>query len=343
MRYIKNTLKKFIIAIIILLILLVPLLSYFSFVGSPSSSRNQDVEIRITNGMNSSKIVDKLYKNGLIRNELFAKIYLKLSGTGSKLKAGTYKLNTNMSPSEIFDLLKNRKIDMNNVNFTIPEGYSIRQIAEKLYKTGLINNVEEFLNTADAGNYDYEFLKDVPENRKQKLEGYLFPDTYEFEKGMTDVYMINEMLKRFDNVYSGLKNEAVKSGISFDKAIIMASIIESEAKTDSERAVIAGVINNRLIKKMKLQIDATVQYALGVHKNVLHLGDLKIDSPYNTYKYTGLPAGPISNPGIKSIQAALNPDKNNYIYYVAKGNGEHYFTSSYTQFLKYKKLMKKAQ
>lgn len=341
MNFINKNREKIIIALIVIIIVLLPACIYYKFINTPASSQNKNIEIRITEGMNSSKILNKLSEEGLIKGKIFAKLYMKTNSIGNNLKAGVYKFNLNMTPKQIFDMLKNHKIDLNFVNFVIPEGYTIDQIANKLHKLGLINNKDEFFNSIQKDEFKYSFIKNIGPNRTYRLEGYLFPDTYEFEKGMTVHFMINEMLGRFNLVYNELKDEIDNSTIPLDKAIIMASMIEGEAKIDSERPIIAAVINNRLRVKMNLQIDATVQYALGVHKSVLHLKDLRVKSLYNTYNNKGLPIGPICSPGKKSIEAALNPVKANYIYYIARGDGSHFFTNSYKKFLAFKHSLKK--
>lgn len=342
MEFYKGIIKKILIVLLILAVLLVPLFMYFNFLNSPprTSSQSKDIRIRIKTGMSSDNIIDKLFENGLINNKLFAKIYMKSNAIGKNLKAGTYKFNLNMNPIKIFTMIKNHQIDLNFVNFTIPEGFNAKQIAQKLYSAGLISDTKDFLNEAQNGKFNYSFLRKSFSDRKSRLEGYLFPDTYNFEKGMTSHYMIDAMLKRFELVYSGVKSDININSESLDKIIIIASIIEGEAKLNSEREIISAVLYNRLKKNMRLQIDATVQYALGEHRSVLYFKDLAVNSPYNTYKYNGLPIGPICSPGKKSILAALNPAKVKYIYYVAKGDGSHYFTIGYKDFLKYKKLLK---
>jgi UPF0755 protein len=179
-------------------------------------------------------------------------------------------------------------------------------------------------------------LKSLPE-RSGRLEGYLFPDTYEFPKNVTAEQIIDRMLKRFDNVFTDdMKQRAEAINMSTDQIVTLASIIEKEARVPEERPVIAAVYYNRLKKKMLLQADATVQYALGQWKDKVLYEDLKVDSPYNTYKYQGLPIGPISNPGKASLEAAVSPEKVDYLFYVAKsdGSGAHTFTVTYDQFLK---------
>jgi UPF0755 protein len=335
----KYRIKFFVVAIILLL--LIPVVRYYSFINTPVSTKKRTLQVKITKGMSSTKIINKLFDEGLIKSKIFAKIYMKTNNIDSNLKAGVYKFSFNMTPKQIFGMLKNREIDLDFVSFTIPEGYDIKHIADKLYNLGVIKSQEEFYNAVQNDTFNYDFISNISVNRTYRLEGYLFPATYEFEKGMSIHIIIDEMLNRFNLAYKDFKEELKGKDISLDKAIIIASMIEGEARIDNERPLIAAVIFNRLRKNMYLQIDATVQYALGVHKEVIYYKDLKVKSAYNTYNNKGLPIGPIGNPSIKSFEAVLNPANVNYLYYIAKGDGGHFFTNSYQEFIKFKHSLKK--
>jgi len=185
---------------------------------------------------------------------------------------------------------------------------------------------EEFLEAAAKGEFDYDFLTGVPHGEK-RLEGFLFPDTYQFEADATAEEIINVMLKRFGEVYNEeYRRRAQELGLSTLEVVTMASIVEKEAKLDEERAVIAGVFYNRLKKNWKLESCATVQYLLGEPKAELSYKDLEIDSPYNTYKYYGLPPGPIASPGKASLEAALYPEEVDYLFFRANPDGSHTFS-----------------
>ena len=215
------------------------------------------------------------------------------------------------------------------------------QIAAEAEKCGICT-ADEFINEMNNGEFNYEFTKNLP-NREYYLEGYLFPDTYFISENGGARELIEKMLARFDEVYSEfVKEYADESKYTMDELVTIASIIESEIKYSAERSTAAGVIYNRLELGMMLQMDATVQYAQGLRKEVVTLEDLSIDSPYNTYKVTGLPLGPISNPGKASLIAAVTPEDNDYIYYVLKDrtSGEHFYTESYSEFLKAKEQYK---
>lgn len=331
--------RKFLITGAIIAVIVVLLLagistyraSIYSPIGSGSSIKN--VEVVIKPGSSISQIAGVLYDSGLIRNKLLFAVYVKTSGYSGKLKAGKYMLSTGMNAQDIAKKIANGDIYKDTVKVTIPEGYTVSDIAAVFQKAGLIDS-GKFMEEAKNGTFDFDFLKSVPEKRPSRLEGYLFPDTYEFSRNTTAEQAINRMLSRFNEIFTpDMKSQAAAKGLTIDQVVIIASMIEKEAKVPDERPIIAGVIYNRLKINMKLQIDATVEYALGKWKESLSSNDLKVNSPYNTYKVTGLPAGPISNPGKASIEAALNPDKVDYLFYVLKknGSGAHVFSRTYAE------------
>jgi len=326
--------------ILVILLVLFILLSLYQEAIMPMDSKGVDKDILIPKGATTSQIAKILYDNNLIKNRTLFILMIKFKGFETKLKAGEYLLNTNMSLYTIIDnLLKGSGEE--GVRVVIPEGYTIRQIAEKLSELGLVNK-DRFIYLADKGDFNFEFLKSIPKNRPHRLEGYLFPDTYIIKKGATEEEIITMMLKRFNEVFKKEYYDRAKEiGETQDKIIIIASLIEKEAVIPDDRPMIAGVIYNRLKKGMKLQIDASVLYALGGHKDVVLYKDLEVDSPYNTYKYEGLPIGPICNPGLKSIEAALYPAKHDYYYYVAKEDGSHIFSKTYKEHIAVQNNMKK--
>lgn len=338
--------KIVVISLIIFLILLavIPYYSYKNFLNTPVSKNPKEVEFQVRRGANSSTIIDGLYKKGLVKSRIFAKMYVKKLNMDKNLRPGIYKLNTTMTPMEIFVKLSKGAPDFDVVNITFPEGYNVKQIAAKLKNNALIKDEKTFIAEAQNGNYEYDFLKDIPANRPSRLEGYLFPDTYEIKKGLSEHDIIVKMLDRFDSVYkTSIQGNINSENQKLDDIITMASIVEREAKVDSERPLIAAVFYNRLKKDMELQSCATIQYALGVTKEKLYYKDLEVNSPYNTYKHKGLPVGPISNPGLSSIKAALNPSKVDYLFFVLKaynGDGSHNFAKTDVEFEKYKSQLK---
>lgn len=331
----KTVIILSITALMLILSIILPYALYQSFLKSPVSYQSREIEFYVKKGASTSTIIEGLHREGLIKNKLFAKIYVRNLKMDKSLKTGFYKFNTSMTPVQIFDKLKKGAPDIDAVNVTIPEGYTVKQIAEKLMQAGVIKSVESFLNEAQRGVFNYEFLKDIPQNRTSRLEGYLFPDTYEFKKGSDDHEVIVKFLDRFNEIYTSTIKDNLKD-TNVDEIITMASIVEKEAKVQEERPVIAGVFYNRLKINMPLESCATLEYALGVHKEVYSIKDTQVESPYNTYRNPGLPIGPISNPGKKSIEAALYPEKVDYLFFVANGDGTHKFAKTYSEHLRNK-------
>jgi UPF0755 protein len=335
----KKTRWIIIPSVVLMLVIITGIILYTSYRNSiynPISNQvgTKKMEVVINKGSGPSQIADTLYNEGLIRNKTTFRIYMKLSKLDRKIKAGKYEFTTDMNVVDIVDKMVKGQVKLDTIKVTIPEGYEIKNIAEAVEKAGLVKK-EDFLKAAQEGKYSYDFLKDLPD-RSVKLEGYLFPDTYEFSKDATAEEIINRMLERFDEVFnSDMRQKAKSMNLSIDKIVTMASIVEREAKVAEERPVVAAVFYNRLKIKMPLQSCATIQYALGERKEKLLNKDLEIKSPYNTYKNGGLPIGPIANPGKASLEAALNPADVKYLYFVLTDpvKGTHTFTVSYDDFL----------
>lgn len=294
--------------------------------------------ITIENGSNTENIASILKENDLIKNEIIFKIYSKVQNRDSKYKSGTYELNTGMNQEEIMDKLEEGGKSQSSLMFTIPEGFELKQIAERLESQGLVdkNKFIEIASNADNFKSDYNFLEELPETRT--LEGYLYPNTYEVFKNASERDIIKKMLDEFEKMYDeDIKTKGKELGMDMNKVITLASIIEREAVLEKERAVMSGVFHNRLKTEMPLQSCATVQYALGERKQVLSNKDVKIESDYNTYMNSGLPPAPISSPGIESIKAAVNPAQVDYLFFVRTGeDGSHTFTTNYNEHLKAK-------
>ncbi|QSZ26542.1 endolytic transglycosylase MltG [Aceticella autotrophica] len=335
---VKNKRKKGSrLLIIIVIFFILSSFLYYENLFTPVSNSNIQKIVKIPDGYTTQDIAKVLYSEGLIKNKSFFILRVKANNCENKIKAGKYLLSTNMTTDEIINKLKSGKSQIDTIKFTIPEGFTVEDIANRLSDMGLANK-DKFMWEAQNGVFNYDFLKNIPQNRPNRLEGYLFPDTYEISIGTNEHDIIKLMLSRFDNIYQKyIRNNSANIGMNPDQVVIVASMIEKEAKVEKDRPLIAGIIYNRLKKNMKLQIDATVQYALGVHKDKLSYKDLEIKSPYNTYTNFGLPVGPISNPGLKSIEAALYPKHNDYYYYFAKNDGTHVFSQTYRQHLEEQK------
>lgn len=337
----KNRNYKIILLSILIIILALLCTNYYKQGFTAISEKDvKEINVEIPNGSSTKKISSILKEEGLIRNEIIFQIATKNNEADGKLKAGTYLLNTGMDIDDIIAQLikgvKNEEV----TGFTIPEGYEVREIADKLAAEGLIDK-ERFLNlTGDKKNFEEEYplLKQLEDG--QDLEGFLYPSTYEIYIGSTEEDIIKKMLNEFEKVYEkNIKEDMSNIDLSLNEIVTLASMVEKEARVDKERAIMAGVLYNRLESDMLLQIDATVQYALGERKERLLYKDLEVESPYNTYLYKGLPPGPISSPGENSIIATMNPSDVDYFFYVLKkdGSGEHIFNITYDEHIKSQK------
>lgn len=323
----KRKNKKMIAGISILAAAIIAIIIINPFVGKGT------VTVTIDEGSASSQIAEQLKDEGVIRSKLWFLLRLSLSDYKGKLQYGTFKFDKGDSLDNIFETLATKGAKKNTVTLTIPEGFSVEKIKERVCSQGLCtdNEFEEALKS----DYSYSFLESVPndKNIKYRLQGFLYPSTYEFYSDADAKTVIDTMLKEFEKQTASLNISADK----LYETVTKASIIEREAKIDSERSTIAGVIENRLKADMLLQIDATVVYAIsdGLYNvDKVYYKNLETDSKYNTYKYKGLPPGPICNPSIKSIKAANSPSKHSYLYYhtdTQKNDGSHIFTETYSE------------
>lgn len=290
------------------------------------ASDKTTIQLTVPEGSNAAQVASLLKDKDLIRSEKAFLKYCRHENLDARLKAGSFSLSRSMSVMEISSQLVTGQNAANSI--TIPEGYTVKEIGRLLQEKEGIK--PEDWQQALQDDYQFDFLP--PQDRPNRLEGYLFPDTYVFAEDDDAHAMIKQMLENFasrwDKEFAGMM-----AGKNMDRheVIIIASLVEREAQKAEERQRIAGVIYNRLAIHMPLQIDATVLYSLGTHKNTVNNADLKVDSPYNTYLYPGLPAGPISCPGSASIAAALQPEKNEYYYYVSRGDGSHQFSKTFTE------------
>ncbi len=297
------------------------------------SLKSGTVSISIPEGTNSIEIAEILKDNGLINSKTYFLGRLYFSKYRGKLQYGKFKIDKNAFLNTILKTLSQNGEKKATVTVTIPEGFSVEMIEDRLVNAGLCTKAE--FEEALKAEYDYGFLASVPKSKdiKYRLQGFLYPDTYEFYSDETAKNIIDTMLKEFEKQVTPLN---IPDG-KFFEIVTKASMIEREAKLDSERDIIAGVFENRLKQNMRLQIDATVAYVVTngrYNVNRIYKRDLKTASKYNTYLHSGLPAGPICSPSIKSIKAAHNPAKHNYLYYhtdTTKNDGSHIFSNSYAE------------
>lgn len=290
------------------------------------AGRGVTKEIKINKGTSLPLLADTLKREGIIRSRTTFILLALLTGKAGKLQAGWYELSPSFTPLRILNILAEGKSI--KVRVTIPEGFTIRDIGRRLEEAGLVNAFE-FVSLATNAPISLRAIVGAPSGN---LEGFLFPDTYIFPKGLDKEQLLQAMLENFRRkVLDKVRENGV---LSFYDTLKLASLVEGEAKHDEERNLIAGVLLNRLEKGMKLECDATVQYILPQHKEMITYNDLAIDSPYNTYKVKGLPPTPICNPGMASIEAALSPQRTPYLFYVARPDGYHIFSKSYREHLR---------
>lgn len=283
--------------------------------------------ITITNDDSFGDVAEKLKDEGLIEYKFLFNLFATFTRSKDDVVAGTFTLNTDMDYRALLSGMSANSATRATVTVTIPEGYTVDQIFTLLEEKG-VASVEDLQDMAANHDYAFSFLQDLELGDYHRLEGYLYPDTYEFTTPQNPLYVINKMLMRFDEQFTdAMRQEVADSGRTIHEIITIASMIEKE--TDgNDRADIASVIYNRLNNPSGgtqgyLQIDATLAYING--GKVPTEADKSIDSPYNTYLYKGLPAGPISNPGLESIKAAMNPNSTSYYYYALGDDGVHHF------------------
>ena len=330
---------KFVTRIVIVcLILFMAFGAYIYYSSCQTAQFGEDTKyFMVRRGDTVYDISYKLQEMGAISSEFNFMLFAKVLGHTPKLKAGRYGIEPGFSLHDLFDIMTRGAAVPFNV--TIHEGLKLKQIAEVL-ADNLMLGKDEFITACS----DRDLLDSLNITSADNLEGYLFPDTYNFFYDESPRSVINKMLEQLNaNLPDSFEVKAKALGMSFNQAITMASLIEAEAMLDNERPIISAVYHNRLRTGMRLQCDPTVIYALGVDKKRLFYKDLEVQSPYNTYRNYGLPPGPICSPGKASIDAAVNPAKVDYRYFVARGDGSHVFTKSNNEHVNAKKRIKRAQ
>ncbi len=329
--------KVFLILIITVILMMVALtVIVLNNISAPSKESNPIV-FEVTENDTYNTLGDDLLEAGLIKNEVFYKLFVRLMGVNN-LQVGFYDLNQNMDLKTILNTLDGNSY-AETFKIVVPEGYHIDDIAGFISESTDYSS-EEILRVLTDKTFindvinDYWFVTDevLNINLKYSLEGYLFPATYDINMGSSIEDIIYTMLNKTDEVLSKYKNEIDASGYSVHEILTFASIVEYEAGSDEQRATVAGVFKNRLELNMLLQSCATVGYAIGEWKYSYTYADLAYDSLYNTYMYLGLPIGPGNSPGEGSIAAVLNPEEHNYLYFVANiHTKETYFSETYAE------------
>ncbi len=344
--YIENKKKKrtksiilTIIALFLAVIVLAAGILYFYYnknIGSFDSANQEKFTVEIPIGSSTANIGKELEDKGIINSGQFFKIYTRVKGEGD-FQAGVYQLSPSMNLTEIIAALKEGKLFKKpELTLTIPEGFNVPQIAGEISaRTGY--EKEEILKVMT----DKAFLKELQEKYKNipddiykeglyyPLEGFLFPATYEFDKKKPELKeIVDKMVEQSSTVIAKFENDIKKSGYSLFEMITLASLIEEESQREDDRKKISGVFHNRLEQNMKLDSDPTVKYARKDFDVQVLYEHLEVDSPYNTYRYKGIPIGPIASPGEKSIEAALKPVKMEELFFYARPNGEVIYTKT---------------
>lgn len=328
--------RVFLALFLLLLLLSVGALGFYLWAAGASGPQ-RPVRIEVREGATSSDVAALLSENGVIRSSLMFRVMVRLRGLGSSIGVGEYEFRTNLPLGEALDILEAGPLPEETVALTIPEGFRVEQVAERVEEDLGIPS-EEFVSQATGG--DHALPPFLPRPRPT-VEGFLFPSTYEFpaDEPPSPEQVIGRLLEQFETEASALPwRRAGELGLTRYEVVIVASLIEREAGVPGDRRKVSAVIHNRLDRGMRLQIDATVQYALPEHKERLTFEDYEYESPYNTYLIDGLPPTPIASPGLASLRAALRPADADYLYYVVVDaeTGRHAFTASYEEFLRLK-------
>lgn len=300
-----------------------------------SDVKGEEVTLEIISGDSASSVISKLKDLELIKYEDIFKILSRMENLERNIQIGTYIINKGSSYQEIFELLKSNTTYRDSVRITFTEGCEVHDIFKTLVANG-IGTMERYEQVAKGWDFGYSFLPDIGSDNR--LEGFLYPDTYDFFLDEKEESVIKRFLDNFNKkmTEAGLWEKISQSGDTIYDTLTLASIIEKESQYTPELARISSVFHNRLEIRMMLQSDATVNYILAKEDRYSSISSstMAIDSPYNTYKYYGLTPTPICNPSIQSIAAAIEPEDTEYLYFCAKGDGSHVFAFTYEEHLK---------
>jgi UPF0755 protein len=311
------------LVIVFMCISILAIIHTYTFITTPSSPP-RSLLIEISPGTSAWEISRQLEEKGIITDASMFMVIATCTGKVTHLQAGTYVFEGRHYPLDIMHILfKGRTL---KYRVTIPEGCTIFDIASIVAETGLLSREEFFLSAQDAETTAF-FGIEAP-----SMEGFLYPDTYYLAPHMTPREIMGKMVDRFHEVFSDdMLRRAHELDMSVVQVVTLASIIEKEAVISKEMPVISSVFHNRLKRRMRLQSDPTAVYGIDGFRRKILSRDLRRDTPYNTYLYGGLPPGPICNPGIRSVRAALWPSSTKYLFFVSKGNGSHHFSRSLTE------------
>ncbi len=315
---------KIIFYLLFVCLLIFILLAVFVFYGFyqiyiPLSEGAGDKIFEIEKGQSIEEIAGNLKKESLIRGDFWFKAYLWLSGKQDRIQAGLYLINSGLNISQIADVFFYGKTKTDEAWVTIPEGFTLKQIQARIEAAGLdVSGFEQ----AKIGDFEkkYNFFEGVPQ--ESSLQGFLFPDTYKFKKDLASGEILTKMLNNFDEKLTEKMRQDIKAqNLSVFEIIIMASLLEKEVKTSSDRKIASGIFWKRLADGYPLESDATLSYIFEDKKDRHSAEETKTNSPYNTYRYAGLPPGPICNPGFEAIEAAIYPQESDYYFFLTKPEG----------------------
>lgn len=331
----KKKIRVFRFLIVILLVLAIIAgignIYYRSASKAVDPKSNKEIIVEIPEGSRAKDISNILREEKLIKNKRVFVSNVKNSKNAEKVKAGKYKFSQNMNNKMIIDKLIAGKIYQDGIKVTFPEGSVSTDVVDKLVKNGIGKRevyVKLFRSPKEFSK-KYSFLSN---SKITTLEGFLYPETYFFKKGITEKEVFEKMLAEFEKKYNKeVKPIIEKNKFDFYDTIIMASIVEKESVNDEDRDIIAGIFYNRLDKNMKLQSDAVLQYGLPERKSRVLYKDLKVETPYNLYLNAGLPPTPVANPGIKSLIAAARPKDTDYLYFVTGTDGKNYYSKTFEE------------
>lgn len=285
---------------------------------------HQSITVVVPKGAGLRQTARILARAGVVDHPGLFVLAARLTGRQSRIQAGEYALSPAMSYRRLLHILSTGRVVLHTV--LIPEGFTLRQIIDRLASAGLVDR-----GRALALAHDRAFLDRLGLREAASLEGYLFPATYRLPRGLDTAAVLARMVRRFLRQWEEIAPQARARGMTRHQVVTLASIIEREARLDRERPLISAVYHNRLKKGMPLQADPTVIYGLEHFDGNLRRVHLATDTPYNTYTRTGLPPGPICSPGLASLRAAVNPAPVDYLYFVARGDGSHHFSRTYRQ------------
>jgi len=320
---------------LVILFIVFSFVFYFQYtkaINNPVSNLSEEKILVIEKGDNVDEILLKLEGKNLIRSRFFLKFYLKKNNK-NKIQAGEYVLRENLSGKEIIEILEKGQVIRRELKIQIIEGWTIKDIDNYLSNKNILKK-GEFIKNALIKNFseEFKFLKNV--DKQKSLEGFLFPDTYLIFEGASVDSIIRKMLLNFEKKIENYKTSIDQKEKSIFEIINMAALIQKEVNNENDMKMVSGIFWNRISNKQKLESCATLAYVLGINKAQYTVEDTKIDSPYNTYQNFGLPVGPISNPGIKAIEAAINPTPSDFNFFLSSsGDKKTIFSKTYREHL----------